>query len=181
MTSWLLFAVQYPVKMVKSYYSRQFYYIVFEGTIIFTIFSCYITICLLNRSPINIAILSSFLIYFVGIYLYFHKALSQKKHRKNENYHIGGFRKSANIYEIHVGQATPKKFYDKLTKTIYYCQKKNLFLEYIAANMTEDELHSEYGEAIVDIRRLGLYSRIIFKGFAYKRLNLLFNKQLNHC
>lgn len=32
--------------------------------------------------------------------------------------------------------------------------------------MTEDELHSEYGEAIVDIRRLGLYSLLIFKGFA---------------
>lgn len=141
---------------IKNYYCRQFYYLIFEGVLLLIPFFYLLTIGFYWITLI-------FAPYYIGIILYLIHALTQKKYRKKEGYEIGGFYKWNNVYEIHIGDVTPKQFYCKLARTIEYCQDKDLKLEYIAGNKTEKELRDQYGDAIIKLRLLSLYSKFLFK------------------
>jgi hypothetical protein len=100
------------------------------------------------------------------VYL-FDTTILQRKNRKESG--IGGFKRWDGIYEVHIGDVNSKRdFYNKLIKTIYICKTNNHCLEFIASNRSYGSLLKNFGEAIVQIKPVGLYGRIIVGNELYK-------------
>lgn len=103
-----------------------------------------------------------YIFYMIGFLGYFVDVYRQKKQRKKENRKFGGYLRWDGVYEVHIGEVkNEREFYSKLTMAIVYCKEKGWPLEFITAHRSFGRYLKDFGEAILIIKQLGSYTRLI--------------------
>ncbi|QDA30263.1 hypothetical protein [Paenibacillus polymyxa] len=82
---------------------------------------------------------------------------------------IYGYYRWDNTIEIHIGKVTsPLEFQRRIRNTIKYAREKGYLIEYTSGILTHGEVIERYGKAVISIKPLSLFGRMINASIAKK-------------
>jgi len=160
----------FPIGAIKSIFSRQFYYIIPEPIFFLAIILLWwkTGLFVIKYHPM---IWVFYIIYIIGFFVYCFDVFQQRRKRRSEDRKFGGYLRWDGVFEVHIGDVlSEREFYRKLMMAIVYCRDRQLPMEFITANRTYGRVIRDFGDAILRIKQLGWYSRMILASLESKSI-----------
>lgn len=81
---------------------------------------------------------------------------------------IYGYLRWDNTIEIHIGEAKSMEFQRRILRTIKFARENGHYIEFTSGILTYGEVIERYGRAVVSIKPLGMFSRMLNSSTAIK-------------